>query len=191
MLSFILVLSAQAQKKAVSVQSYTDAENKCDQSIKKENWKTAELLCKNALRLANQLADKNKPEKMRAYENYAYVLFSQSKFQFALNNFTKAFEIGKTFLTENDSDLAYAYLNLGRANQGLSKLEKAVEYYKKAEQIYRNAYEKDSDSESKAKLKDSIKRTLILQRYIAAILNDENLFKEVVKKMADLDKQEN
>ena len=127
---------------------------------------------------------------MRAYDNYAFTLFSQSKFKAALVNFTKAFEIGKTFLTETDAALGQAYFNLGRANHGLSNLEKAVENYQKAEQIFRAAYEKTTDSELKAKHKASIRKTLVLQRYIAAFLKDEIKIQEIEKKMADLEKQE-
>lgn len=188
---FLWISPARAQKAAAGPEGYAAAGKKCDQSIDTENWKIAETLCKNALLLANRLSDKNKSEKMQAYENYAFTLFSQYKFQPALDNYIKAFEIGKTFLTETDGDLAYAYLNLGRASQGLSKLEKALEYYQKAEQIYRAAYEKATDPESKTKYKSSIRRTLILQQFVAQYINDENKIKEIEKKLADPDKQNN
>lgn len=186
-LIFLFLSLAGAQKNVAGIKSYTAAENKCNQVIEKENFKAAESVCKNALILAKRLSDENKPEKMRAYENYAFTFFSQNKFQLALNNFTEAFEIGKTFLTESDSDLGYAYFNLGRASQGLSKLEKAIEYYKKAEQIYRSVYEKATNSESKTKAKASIRRTLLLQRFVARYQNDENTYKEIENKLADLD----
>lgn len=184
---FVCLSTAQGQKKDLGLQNYVSAEKKCHQSIDKENWKVAESICKNALALANRLTNENKSEKMRAFENYAFTLFSQYKFQLALNNYTKAFEIGKTFLTESDAALGYAYFNLGRTNQGLSKPDKAVDYYQKAEQIYRVAYEKANDAELKTKHKESIKRTLILQKYIAGLLGDDSEFKEIEKKLADLE----
>jgi len=186
-LSFLCISTVQAQKKSVTIQIYTAAEKKCDQSIDKETWKAAESLCKNALVLAGQLPDKNKSEKMWAFENYAFTLFSQSKFQLALDNYTKAFEIAKTFLTESDGDLGHVYFNLGRANLGLTKADKAVEYFQKSEQIYRTALEKTTDSKLKTEYKASIRKNLVLLKYIAESLNDEVKTKEIEKKLTDLD----
>ncbi|MEP6903891.1 MAG: tetratricopeptide repeat protein, partial [Actinomycetota bacterium] len=186
-LSFFCISTVQAQKKVVSIQNYAAAEKKCDQSIDSEDWKVAESLCKKALAIANQLTDKNKAKKMWAFENYAFTLFSQSKFQLALDNYTKAFEIAKTFLTESDGDLAHVYFNLGRANLGLSKADKAVEYFQKSEQIYRAAFKKTTDSELKTEYKASIRKNLVLQRYIAESLNDEVKTKEIEKKLTDLE----
>ena len=148
-----LTLTISAQKPLTDAQTYADAGKKCDQAIDNENEKNAEVLCKTALDIANQLPAKNKTDKMKAYEKYAFTLFSQYKFQDALDNYTKAFDIGKTFLTASDADLAYAYLNLGRASQGLSKLDTAEENFIKAEKIYRAAYAKSEDSALKDKYK--------------------------------------
>ena len=191
LLSFLCFSSVYAQKESVGNEKYAAAEKKCNQSIEKEDWKIAETLCSAALTFAGQLGEDGKSAKMRAYENYAFTLFSQYKFQQALDNYAKALEIGKSFLTESDAELGYAYFNLGRANQGLSKLEKAQEYYKESEKIYRAAFEKAATAELKNKQKDSIKRTLILQRYVAGLLEDHENLKELEKRLADLEKTKN
>lgn len=190
-LALLFISSASAQRKAVKTADYDSAEKKCVAAIDTEKWKTAETVCGNALTLAKRMPAEKKSEKMRAYENYGFSLFSQSKFRAALDNWERAFEIGESFLTENDPALAYAYLNLGRANQGLANVEKAVEHYKKSEQIYRAAYASATDTDLKNKHRESVKRTLILQRYVARYLNDDALFDEIQRKIAELDKREN
>jgi tetratricopeptide (TPR) repeat protein len=188
-LFFLSVLPSAAQKKpsAGAPEISGAAEKKCDAAIEKKSWKSAEVLCRSALTSALRLTDRNNREKMRAYENYAFALFSQSKFRPALDNFTKAFEVGKTFLSAEDPNMGSAYFNLARANQGLSNLEIAVEQYQRAERIFRAAYEKTADAELKSRHKASIRKTLLLQQFVADVGGDVDKVKELEQKMSALE----
>lgn len=193
-LFLLCVVTAAAQKKAAvagNLEIYSAAEKKCDAAIEKQTWKTAETLCRSALTAANRLTDQNKPEKMQAFENYAFALFQQYKFQLALDNFTKSFELGESFLAANDPQMGDAYFNLARANQGLANMEKAVEQYQKAEQIFRDAYDKAATPELKSSHKASIRKTLLLQQFIANYVGDADKVRELEKKMADLENAKN
>ena len=129
-LTLILFLSASSQTKPALVK-YSAAESTCLASIKAEKWESAETDCNNALAESVKLPAQYKREKMNALDNYAFSLFSQSKFDTALTNYTKSLTIGKTFLTPDSVDLGQAYFNVGRADQGMAS--KSGKYIDSAE----------------------------------------------------------
>jgi len=191
-LSIALCVSAAAQSVSPDSRKYLNGEALCIQSIKAANWKTAETACRQALDLSLMLPRKFQREKMAALENYAFSLFSQSKFRSALINFEKALKVGSTFLGRSSPDLAKAYFNVGRANQGMASITgsyivPAERNYLQAETIYRAAYAVADDDAARSTIRDSIRRTLILLRMIATMRGDDLKFRAIKERLTQLD----
>ncbi|MEQ1922103.1 MAG: tetratricopeptide repeat protein [Pyrinomonadaceae bacterium] len=176
-LLFIISLSATAQNKDVVLQQYIASESICKASSKAENWETAETECNNALADAVKLPARYKREKMNALTNYGFALFSQSKFDKAQVNFSKALTIAKSFLTTSSTDLGFAYFNVARAYQGMASItgkyiDPAEINYLQAEKIYRTAYSKATDPKTKADAKELLRKPIVLLNYIATLRGD-------------------
>ena len=186
-----LVAAISAQKIQLSQTRFFTAANKCEALLDAEKWKSAEAFCRNAT--AIQLPPQYKSEQMRAWENYAFALFSQEKFQPALTSYTKAFEIGKVYLPEDSRDLGWAYFNLGRANQGMASINgkyivAAESNYLMAETIYRKNYASATDAATKDKAKASIRRTLILLKFMATAQRDVDKYRAIEARITELDR---
>ncbi|CAN5357830.1 hypothetical protein BH10ACI3_BH10ACI3_05100 [soil metagenome] len=192
-LTLTLFLSASAQKNSSALTEYSALEKVCQESITSEKWEAAERDCNAALAGSVTLPARYKREKMHALDNYAFSLFSQSKFELALKSFTRALEIGKTFLSASSAELGRAYFNVGRANQGMASIEgryivPAETNYLTAEKIYRAAYAVAADEKAKIKVKDSISGTLVLLEYIALMRGEDAKVKAIEARMAALAK---
>ena len=191
-LTLSLSLSATAQDKNAALSQYLASESVCKASSSAENWETAEGDCNKALADSAKLSAKYKREKMNALTNYAFTLFSQSKFDKAQINFTKALTIGKTFLTSTSPDLGLAYFNVARAYQGMASItgkyiDPAETNYLQAEKIYRAAYNKATDATLKAEMKALVRKPIILLNYIAVMRGDEVKVKATQARLKELD----
>ena len=191
-LSVFFVLSVGAQDASPALAKYSAGETGCVKSFDAGDWKASESLCNDALALSIQLPQKFKLEKMNALENYGFTQFRQSKFQLALSNFTKALNIGTSFLKGDSTDLAHAYFNVGRANQGMASITSsyivpAETNYLQAEKIYRAAYAAATDADGKGKIKESIQRTLGLLKYIAQMRGEDAKVKAIEARMAEFE----
>ena len=184
--------SATAQDKNAALKQYLASESVCKGSSNAENWETAETECKKALADSVKLFAKYKSEKMNALTNYAFTLFSQSKFDKAQINFTKALTLGKSFLTSSSPDLGLAYFNVARAYQGMASItgkyiDPAETNYLQAEKIYRAAYNKATDATVKAEMKALVRKPIILLNYIAVMRGDEVKVRSTRARLDELD----
>lgn len=125
--------------------------NRCRGLIKDQKWNDAEGVCRSAVKLAEQFGGGRELEKSGGYEMYGHVLLGQKRPREALEYFTRALDAVTGHLTETDAELADLYRHIGVAHHLSRDLDKAREFYRKAEKVYRLAHDyigrDDPDSE--------------------------------------------
>ncbi len=162
---------------------YFQEQEKCVSLLRKQEYVEAETTCKAAVSIADRLPAHRGLEISGAYSNVGQVMMGLRRFQDALTYFTRSYEIGKTVLTENDAETAYAYINLGLANHLLGKFDIAVKYYDKAEAILRQAYKKIDMEDARRSYVRAIKAALSYRLDIAQRLGDPKEIAEIKKRM--------
>ncbi|HJQ69517.1 MAG TPA: tetratricopeptide repeat protein [Blastocatellia bacterium] len=119
---------------------FFEQQDKCRGLLRAQNWKEAEPVCKAAARLAEQLPGDRALEKMGAYQLLGHVFLRQQRYQEALNNYSRAYEFARSQLTEKNAELGELYGYMAIAHHGLNELDKAREFYRKAEKSLQLAY---------------------------------------------------
>jgi TonB family protein len=163
------------KKQEQLAKQYFAESDRCRDLLKGQKWQEAEPVCKAVVSIADQLAEHRVLEKMGAYEEMGHALLGLKRHQEALDYFSRAFEIGKTVLKETDPETGIAYRNLGVANHMLGKLDKAREFYGKAEKILRHAYAHIDLDEARQSYIDSLK---VILRYHAIAAEQSGAAKE-------------
>jgi TonB family protein len=120
--------------------SYFEEDKKCRDLAKEEKWKEAESACVVAVAISDQLQSDRALEKMRANEILGHVLLRQKRYQEAIDYYNRALKAVATKLSENDAELGRLWGDLAIAHHLKRDLDNARVFYKKAEQIYQNAY---------------------------------------------------
>lgn len=119
----------------------------CRDLVKSKKWKEAESSCKNAVQIAEKLGNDRELEKMGAYEKLGHALMGQERYQDALVNYSLAVDVVRSKLTEKDAELGRLYGDVAIAHHSLRKLDKALEFYRKAEKTYQIAYSNINEDE--------------------------------------------
>lgn len=127
---------------------YFQEDKKCRELANSQDWKEAENACGVVLRIAVQLEDDRYMEKMRANEFLGYVLLRQKRYPDAIEYYNRALTVVATRLTENDAELGRLWGDLAIAHHLMRDLDKAREFYKRAEKIYQTAYATFGDGDS-------------------------------------------
>src|SRR5215510_507076 len=129
------------EKELETARQFFEKDDKCRGLLREQKWQDAELTCKAAVAIADRLPDHRALEKMGAYEQVGHAMFAQRRFQEALDHYSRAFTIGQTTLSDTDPETGYGYRNLGVTNHVLGNLDKAREFYAKAERTLQHAYD--------------------------------------------------
>jgi tetratricopeptide (TPR) repeat protein len=116
------------------------ADEECQSLLKQQRWKEAETACTTAVRLADRFADYRELEKMGAYENVGDALMGEGRYKEAITYYTRAVEMGRPRVTDKNAETGQVYASIGAAYHRLRDLDKAREFYRKAESTYRVAY---------------------------------------------------
>jgi TonB family protein len=140
---------AEYERQEQLAEQYFREDKRCRDLAKGQDWKEAEKVCGAVVRIADQLSDERSMEKMRANEFLGHVLLRQKRYPEAVEYYNRALKVVGTTLTEKDAELGRLYGDLAIAHHLMRDLDKAREFYKKAEKIYQIAYasigEGDSD----------------------------------------------
>lgn len=128
-------------------EQYFREDKRCRDVAKGQDWKEAEKVCGAVVRIADQLSDERSMEKMRANEFLGHVFLRQTRYPDAIESYNRALRVGTT-LTEKDAELGRLYGDLAIAHHLLRDLDKAREFYRRAEKIYQNAYASIGDGDS-------------------------------------------
>ena len=128
--------------------SYFVEDKKCRDLAKEEKWKEAETACAVVVTISDQLQSDRALEKMRANEILGHVLLPQKRYQEAINYYNRALKAVSAKLSESDAELGRLWGDLAIAHHLKRDLDNARVFYKKAEQIYQNAYVKFGEGES-------------------------------------------
>ena len=131
---------AEYERQDQLAQQYFSEEKRCRTFAKSEDWKEAEKVCGAVVRIADQLSDERSMEKMVANQYFGNVLLWQKRYQEAIEYYYRAIKLAGTSLREKDAELGQLYGDLAIAHHLLRDLDKAREFYKKAEKTYQNAY---------------------------------------------------
>lgn len=131
----------QGQGKSQDIsQRFFEQQDKCLNLLKSQNAKEAELVCKLAVDLADRLGSDRELEKMGAYQMMGYAMMNQKRHQDALTYYSRAAEVVRSRLKDTDAELGRLYGDIGIAHHSLRDLDKAREFYRKAERTYQFAY---------------------------------------------------
>ena len=133
-------LIKEAERRSEIGRKFTEGDRKCRRLINDRKLKEAEPVCKAVLPLADQLEDEGELARMGAYESVGHVMLGQKRYREALEYYSRALDLGQPKLTEKDAELARLYGNLAMAQHMLGNLDKALELYRKSEEIYHRAY---------------------------------------------------
>jgi len=128
--------------------SYFAEDKKCRGLAKEEKWKEAESACAVVVTISDQLQSDRALEKMSANEILGHVLLQQKRYQEAIDYYNRAFKAVGAKLSENDAELGRLWGDLAIAHHLKRDLDNARVFYKKAEQIYQNAYARFGEGES-------------------------------------------
>ncbi len=104
-------------------------ENQCRSLINKGHYLDAEMKCRQAVELSNQLPKEVVLERSSARALLANSLFLQRRVTEAIPIYEEALQLDKGCLKPNDADLATDYQNLGRAYGVIGALTKADTLY--------------------------------------------------------------
>jgi TonB family protein len=148
------------ERQLVVNRRYFALDDKCRSLLNARKWQDAEQVCRNALPVADQLADHEGLTKMGAYEHVGHALFAQQRYAEALEYYTRAFGFAQSSLGETDAEMGYAYRHLAMAHHGVGNLDKARELYKKAETTLELAQEKIGNADLKQRYRKSLKEIL-------------------------------
>ncbi len=155
------------------IQRFSAQEDKCRDMVKSRKWKEAEAVCKVAVQLADQFTSDRELEQMGAYEMFGHVLMGQERYQEAITYYSRANEIARPRLNDTNAEVGRLYWDMGIAYHSLRNLDKAREFYRKAEKTYQFAYSKinpEEVTEDGIMIKQGYMRSLkqILQYHIRA-----------------------
>lgn len=156
--------------------TYFAEDKKCRELFKAEKLKEAESACGVAVTISDQLSSDRALEKMRANEIQGHVLLRQKRYLEAIDYYNRAMKAVSAALTENDAELGRLFGDLAIAHHLKRDLDKARVLYKKAEQIYQNAYarfsEDQSDEWAQTISKDYLKSLKTLLQYHLSAAQD-------------------
>ncbi len=142
-------------------QKFYAADEQCHSILKLQRWRDAEVACRNAVRLADRFADYRELEKMGAYENVGDALMGQGRYREAISYYTRAVEVGRPRVNDKNAETGQVYASIGAAYHRLRELDKAREFYRKAESTYRTAYSNiDPEAECGVEMRQSYLRWL-------------------------------
>lgn len=142
-------------------QLFYAADDKCQGLLRDQRWKEAETACTAAVRLADRFADYRELEKMGAYESVGDALMGQGRYREAIAYFSRAVEVGRPRVNDKNAETGQVYASIGAAYHRLRELDKAREFYRKAESTYRTAYSNiNPDAEYGVEMRQSYVRRL-------------------------------
>jgi len=172
------------ERELETARQFFDEEDKCRALLKGQKYSEAEVSCIATVKIADRLPPHRGLEKSGAYALVGQAMLGLRRFQDALEYFTQSYEIGKTVLKETDAETGYAYINLGLANHLLGNLDKARDYYDRAENILRQAYKVIEMEDARQSYLRAIKSVLQYRLDIAERSGDPKEVGEIKKRMA-------
>lgn len=135
------------RQKQLAAEYYEENKN-CRELAKSHDLKAAENACSVVLRIAVQLEDDRYMEKMSANEFLGHVLLRQKRYSDAIEYYNRALAVVANRLTEKDAELGQLWGDLAIAHHLMRELDKAREFYKRAEKIYQTAYATFGDGDT-------------------------------------------
>jgi TonB family protein len=118
---------------------YFRVEDECRSLVKTAKYAEAEVKCREAVKISEDLPKEVVLERTDALSMLANAIFLQRRFSEAIPLYEKALEIDKGYRKPDDADLASEYANLGRAYGVTGNLAKADELYSLAVSTFKAA----------------------------------------------------
>jgi tetratricopeptide (TPR) repeat protein len=174
------------EKELEIAKQFFEKDGKCRGLLREQKWQDAELTCKAAVAIADQLPGHRALEKMGAYEAVGHAMLSLRRFQEALDYFSRAFTIGQTALSDTDPETGYSYRNLGVTNHMLGNLDKAREFYAKSERALQHAYDHIELEDARPGYLKTLKYVLQYHLLAAQESGAEKEAEEIKKRLAKL-----
>lgn len=177
------------EKEEEIARKYYAQSDRCRALMKERKWSEADSVCKIAVSIAEQLPATRAMEKYSAYKAMSYTAIYQKQNQAAIEYSDKALAVAKNEIDDTDSETGEIYFLLGAANHNLWNLERASEFFAKAEETYRKAFVKIDDDEIRQPFPQMIENILRAHLVTAEELGDKNKTAAVKKRLAELKQQ--
>jgi tetratricopeptide (TPR) repeat protein len=177
------------EKEEEIARQYFAQSDRCRALMKERKWSEANTVCKTAVSIAEQLPATRAMEKYSAHKAMSYTAFYQKQNQAAIEYSNKALAAAKDEIDDTDSETGEIYFLLGAANHNLSNLERASEFFAKAEETYRKAFVKIDDDEIRQPYPQMIQNILLAHLVTAEELEDKNKIEAIKKRLAELTQQ--
>jgi TonB family protein len=165
---------------------YFDEYDKCRDLLRGQKWDEAEKTCGAAVRLAEQMSEGRVLEKMGAYRLFGFAMLGQRRFQEALEYAQRALDVTRSSLSEKDAETAALYGDVARAHHLLKDLDKAREFYRKAEKSYQLAIANIKNEEFETQYKRALKSILEVHLLAADQAGDAAEVEEIKKLIKSL-----
>ncbi len=159
-------------------QEYFAEDKRCRQFIRERDYVKAEKSCRTAVLLVEKFPKNRIMERFSAYQSVGITLLRQQKPKDAIPFFEKSLVVAKLQLDDTDSETGEIYFLIGQAHHLLKDVEKARDYYTKAENAFRAAFKKIDDDEIRGYYPKVIKN--ILESHLV-LLENEGLKEESAK----------
>jgi TonB family protein len=128
-----------SESESVVRSNYFRVEEECRKLTKDAKFAEAELKCREAVEISNNLPKEVVLERSDALSMLANVIFSQRRFADAIPLYEQSLALDKGYRESDDADLASDYANLGRAYAVTGRLSEADELYSTAVATFRAA----------------------------------------------------
>lgn len=116
-------------------------EDKCRALFRSDKLAEAEAACRSGVKLADQLANDRSLEKMTIHQLLGNVLTRQKRYQESLESYSRALTFARMTLEDKNAELGLLYGHIGMSHHALNDLDRAREFYSKAEKSLQLAYD--------------------------------------------------
>jgi TonB family protein len=135
---------------------FYEQEDKCRDFLKAADWQKANEICGANLALAEKFGKHRVNLKMHAHQMVGQAFLGQNKYQDAIKSLTRALNIGRSELDENNPAFGDVFEALGRACSKAGQHKDALVWFNKAEKTFQTAYINIRDVAYQTRLKQAL-----------------------------------
>jgi len=157
---------------------FSDEYEKCRSLISRQSFKDAEDFCRLSLSYAEELPNENYLKRYNAQKAVGTVLLRRIQPSDAIQFLEEALMTGKRVPDDTNLELGEVYFLLGQAHYQLHNLDKTLDFYARAEDTYRSAFQNVDDNEIRSRYAGML---LWILEIHSVVLEEANMKDEAVE----------
>ncbi len=154
---------------------YFDEIDRCRTHNREKRYPQAIDSCRRAIELAQRLPTEKILERQSGYIQVGIAYLRQSRSDLAVNFFEKGLEIGRQLLDDSDSETGEIYFLIGQAHHVGGEVQKAVEFYEKAESSMRAAFAAIGDDKDGIRSHYPVLISYILEAHLRLLADSKDI----------------